>query len=272
MAETLAEKADIGASRRAPDDDLDGSGGWRWGEVAHALRLSTSPAALPRLTGLDLAACWQGADREWGVGGDFHDAFVAHGALHVVIGDVSGSGPAAAARSGAFRHTVRAVAMSVPGAGPAEILTRANAALMGELDDFHFATAALVVLPVGARSAASVASAGHPRPILVAPGAAPRPVPVSGALLGVLADPQITERGLALPPGSRLVLYTDGVTEAGRTRGELGEDGLCRVLERVRAADTAAEVAAAVVAEADARRGAGEPADDVAVVVIGAER
>jgi serine phosphatase RsbU (regulator of sigma subunit) len=85
----------------------------------------------------------------------------------------------------------------------------------------------------------------------------------AGPVLGVWDDPQLTEQKVQLDPGSRLVLYTDGVLDAHSGK-ELTEDGLATMLSKHGEASAAATVAAI---ERDVI-GAEEGRDDMAVLVI----
>ena len=81
------------------------------GDVAQALQQTLLPPALPAIAHLELAARYRVAEGGMDIGGDFYDVFqVEGGAWMLVVGDVCGKGPAAAAVTGLFRNTLRAVA------------------------------------------------------------------------------------------------------------------------------------------------------------------
>jgi serine phosphatase RsbU (regulator of sigma subunit) len=93
-----------------------------------------------------------------------------------------------------------------------------------------------------------------------------QPVHTDGRLLGVLPEPQLEDRVLALQPGDTIVVYTDGLTDAGAPGRLLKMPDLVRAFERV-AGSPAEEVAGALEALAvDA--GQGSPRDDLAIVVL----
>jgi serine phosphatase RsbU (regulator of sigma subunit) len=87
-----------------------------------------------------------------------------------------------------------------------------------------------------------------------------------GALLGVWDAADLEEKVVHLGLGERLVLYTDGVLEAGAPDAELGEDGLAAVLAAAYEGSAAATVAA--IERAVLERGEAPPRDDIAVLVI----
>ncbi len=181
--------------------------------VAHTLRRSLMPAALPRVPGLQLESFFRpmGAGSE--VGGDFYDVFGDRGNCWMVVGDVCGKGAEAAVLTGFLRHTT--VAYAREGAGPASVLARVNQAMLEHDFDGRFATAILAHL--GFREAevqVTIAAAGHPAALISRAGGAAEELGACGTLLGVFPDPKIRDSSTILRPGDALALYTDGLSEA----------------------------------------------------------
>lgn len=236
-------------------------------QVARALQQTLLPPALPEIPGVDLGARYRVAEAGIEIGGDFYDVFESDGQWLVVIGDVCGKGPAAAAVTGLFRHTLRAV---VPGeSSPAAVLAATNDAILDQIDDTRFATATMVALRPGrGRADLTVACGGHPRPVLVRRDGPVERVDVTGTLLGVLPDPVLRDTDLSLGPGDALVLYTDGVTEARDGPVQFGENRLVEALEGAGADSSAVAVVDRVFAAVDAFRDGDSPADDIAVLVV----
>jgi serine phosphatase RsbU (regulator of sigma subunit) len=111
-----------------------------------------------------------------------------------------------------------------------------------------------------------LATAGHPPPVLVRPGGAPAPLPVAGPLLGAREDARWPVLDLVLAPGDALVLYTDGVTDAG---GRDARFGLPRLLEALAGApSTDAAVLVDRIAGALRAFERGPQRDDLAVLAI----
>ncbi len=183
--------------------------------MLESLQKSLIPARLPELPGLDLSAQFRPAEVEAEVGGDFYDAFeLPDGSAALVMGDVCGKGPEAAALTALARYTIRATAMDQ--SDPQAILAHLNAALIEQVTDGRFCTLAFVKIadaPDG--QVAEVVSAGHPLPIMLAPDG-PRAIGEPGTLLGVVPDPDLPVARVPLAAGSSLVLYTDGLS-AGQT-------------------------------------------------------
>ncbi|HET6547352.1 MAG TPA: GAF domain-containing protein, partial [Solirubrobacter sp.] len=133
--------------------------------TAQTLQRALLPPHLPQVEGLELAATYRAAGEGNEVGGDFYDVFAqADGSWALVVGDVCGKGPQAAAVTALARYTLRAHA--VAGLRPSYQLARLNDALLRQRAP-GFVTVALARLELtdgGAR--VQLATAGHPPPIL----------------------------------------------------------------------------------------------------------
>jgi len=183
----------------------------------------------------------------------------------IAIGDVMGKGVEAAVVTALTRYTIRAAA--VRARRPAEVLSSLNEVLLRQGGD-RFCTAAVVrVHRRDSEWTATVASAGHPLPILVAPGRPPALVGRAGSLVGVLDEVDIAEVDVALQPGSSLLLFTDGVTEGRRESGFFGDD---RLLAAAAAHGASAGELVAGVLDEVLRFQEDRPTDDIAIVAVGA--
>jgi sigma-B regulation protein RsbU (phosphoserine phosphatase) len=232
--------------------------------LARTLQQTLIPPMPPHVPGLDVAAAYRPAGAGAEIGGDFYDVFqLAADDWMAVLGDVCGKGPDAAVITALLRYAIRAAAVASP--DPAAALRITNDVLNGH-DTDRFCTALLVRLTRGhAAWRATICAAGHPLPLLVPVVGGPRLVGEPGSLLGVLPSLELHATTVELVPGDRLLLYTDGVTEARRDGVEYGEDRLL-----VLAADTdpgGAELVTAVVDDVlEFQRGM--PRDDIALLVL----
>jgi PAS domain S-box-containing protein len=180
-----------------------------------SLQKSLIPADLPKLDGMELSATFRPAERDAQVGGDFYDAFtLADGSSALIMGDVCGKGPEAAALTALARYTIRAAAMDET--DPQVILNRLNDALIDQVTDGRFVTLAFARLSRGEGGLAlETISAGHPLPLITG-GGVTRAVGIPGTLLGVVPEPDLPIARAVLAPSESLVLYTDGLS-AGQT-------------------------------------------------------
>src|SRR3712207_1993981 len=232
--------------------------------LARPLQQTLVPPVPPQVPGLDVAAAYRPAGTGAEIGGDFYEVFQ-HQAddWFAVLGDVCGKGPEAAVVTALLRYAVRAAAVSTT--EPAAALRIANDVLLGHETD-RFCTALLVqLLRRGNGWRAVICAAGHPLPLLVPATGEARVVGEPGSLLGVLPAPVLPVMAVDLAPGDRLLLYTDGVTEARRGRQEYGEG---RLLARAGGAPTGAEPLVAAVLEDVLEFQSGVPRDDVALLAM----
>jgi PAS domain S-box-containing protein len=234
--------------------------------IADTLQRSLVPPELPDVPGLEVGARYRPAVPGTTVGGDFYDVFeVDLDSWGALIGDVVGKGPQAAAMMGLARYTIRAAAMTET--RPSALLETLNEAILRQVRDNMFCTAAFArVRRDGAGARVTVASGGHPLPLLLHPDGRVETAGEAGTLLGVFEDPTIVDRAHDLAAGDALVMYTDGVVDERRGDEEFGEERLRQLLSTLGGA-SAQEIADAIDdAVLDFRTG--EQKDDVAVLVL----
>jgi len=195
-------------------------------EIAATLQASLLPAELPAMPGIDLAVRYWAAGDGVDVGGDFYDVFaVDDGDWSIVMGDVCGTGPAAAAITGLARHTVASAAWL--GLAPVEVLRHLNTTLRRRDFDAFLTVAYGVLRPTTGGADLRLAVGGHPLPILVRADGSAELIGNAGTLIGVFDEIRIRPADCHLEPGDTVVLYTDGVTDVppphGLTSAELVE-------------------------------------------------
>lgn len=182
-------------------------------EREHVARLQRNllPRVTPRTPGLGVNSRYIPTADPLGVGGDWYDvAPLPGGRTALVVGDVMSHGMAAAATTGVLRAVARTLmALDLT---PERMLARLDLAAR-DLEDDQVATCLCAVYDP-AEGAYTLVSAGHPPPLLVdADGKASFvDVPI-GAPIGAGVIPYDPLR-LTVPPGSRLVLYTDGLVKS----------------------------------------------------------
>ncbi|MGN6635156.1 MAG: PP2C family protein-serine/threonine phosphatase [Oryzihumus sp.] len=238
-------------------------------ETTRVLQASLLPPALPRVPGLTVSAQFRSGTAGSDIGGDYYDVFrTSPDRWWVVLGDVCGKGAAAAALSAAVRHSLHAIAPDTD--DPAVVLRRLNDLLLGEDWDGRFTTLLLLTFEDGCRREGplevSMASGGHPAPMMRTADGTVCSIPCPGTLVGAVRELSVATVRLNLAQGDTLVLYTDGVTEARDPSGvELGERTLARLLAEHRDddADLARTLAHDVLRLAD-----GELRDDLALLTL----
>ncbi|MGW3889463.1 SpoIIE family protein phosphatase [Micromonospora chokoriensis] len=228
--------------------------------IATTLQHSLLPRTLPQLPGAVLASRYLPGTADVEVGGDWYDAIALdNGDLVLVIGDVVGKGVQAAAAMGQLRNALRAYLLE--GYGPGESLTRLNR-LVGSTDRRSFATVVCLVFDPRT-SRLRYASAGHPSPLLIRGGdVAFLHVRALGPPVGAIADATYEAVEGELAPGSRLLLYTDGLIEDRQLDIDGALAQLC--LDAATPSEHVADLIDAVVERVD-----GHPRrDDVAVLAL----
>ena len=166
------------------------------------------------------------------VGGDFYDFFlIDENHLGLVIADVSGKGVPAALFMMVSKIILQSCAML--GQSPAEILNKTNEAICSNNQEGMFVTVWLGILEISTGKL-TAANAGHEYPLLRSPGGdfalyKDR----HGFVIGGMSEAKYREYELQLEPGSKLFVYTDGVSEAKNVDRELfGDERILAALNR----------------------------------------
>jgi phosphoserine phosphatase RsbU/P len=236
----------------------------RYAHLARTLQRSLLPPVLPDVPGFEIAARYRPAGEGNEVGGDFYDVFrVGDNERAVVLGDVCGKGPKAAALTGLTRHTVRTAALYEK--APSGVLQVLNAAVLREELVDQFCTVAFgKISAMDGKATLVIANGGHPLPFLLRADGTVEQISEPGTILGVVEEPDLTDSIVELHPGDAVVLYTDGVTEE---RGRDIEDEWLRVMLRSLAGLNANAIVDSVE-RAAVEYLPGEPRDDIALLVL----
>ncbi|MFZ0392583.1 MAG: PP2C family protein-serine/threonine phosphatase [Terracidiphilus sp.] len=218
---------------------------------------------VPQLNGFEISAAWRPALE---VSGDYFDAFrLGEGRVAVCIADVVGKGVSAALLMANVQAAVRAFA--IENVLPASLCDKVNRLLCENIAVGKFVTFLFGILDSETRSFA-YCNAGHLAPILVR-GSRTAALDSGGAVLGVFPAWKYEERLVQLERGDRLLLFTDGISEAeGPGLEEFSESRIAEFaqLERHR---PAAELNNLLLDRVDAFCG-GHFRDDATLLVIAA--
>ncbi|MYW89147.1 serine/threonine-protein phosphatase, partial [Amycolatopsis rubida] len=202
-------------------------------EATRGLESTLLPTPPAQVDGANFELWYEPAGGVLGVGGDFYDVLSRDdGSAFVVVGDICGKGAEAAALTGRVRHSLAALHL-------VERDGRTMLRLLNELlisgGSNRFAT--LVLGSIAAAESGldvTLASGGHPAPLVLRRGGGVEEISVPGTLVGVSPQARFAEATTHLDDGDVCLLYTDGVTEA-RNRTEstelFGDERLYAVLE-----------------------------------------
>ena len=228
--------------------------------IARTLQQSLLPEQLPEVPGYELASVYLPAVAGSLVGGDFYDVWRVGDSWLVIIGDVTGKGVEAAALTALVRHTMRTASEFLR--SPAELLAQVDRTLKHR-PGLSVCTA--LCLKLGPERA-TLAVAGHPLPLCLT-GTAVATLGEHGPLLGAFTEAEWRDVTVELEPGSTLVAYTDGVTDAlDGERRRFGLDGLCGALRGYGDCPAAEVVERLTAALAEFQPGG--HADDTAALVL----
>jgi phosphoserine phosphatase RsbU/P len=195
----------------------------REAQEARAIQQALLPKSSPYIPGFAISGHSVPARA---VGGDWYDFIpFPDGRWGIVLADVSGKGTAAALLMSATRGVFRSLAEAC--CTPGEVLARLNELLLNDFPAGKFVTMIYAVLDPATRTVV-FANAGHLRPLLIDEHGEQFLDTERGLPLG-LSCSDYSEVKITLPPGSRLIFYSDGITEAENSREE--EYGLCRLAE-----------------------------------------
>lgn len=236
-------------------------------DIASHIQQSILPRTFPPFPGrteFDIFAAMIPA-RE--VGGDFYDFFlIGDDRLGCVIGDVSGKGVPAALFMAVSRTLLRSTALT--GAPPTQCLQQVNRLLCLENSEEMFVTIFYGVLNTRT-GAFEYANGGHNPPYLLRHGGVVEPLEsTGGTVLGAIDSVTYHAKSITLEAGDRVLLYTDGVTEAMDSAGSLySEQRLQQYLQGMDAAGPEA-IVHAVADEVKRHAGTAPQNDDITVLAI----
>jgi len=229
LVEVVKREIADGLSSRRADARLE-----REQEEARLIQRALLPTALPALEGVRIAALWNPAS---GFGGDCYDVIrfnaAAPGAagpaerVGITVADVAGKGLPAALLMSNLQAAVRAFASEA--STPQQVATSVNRLLCRNIAVGKFVSFCYLVID-RSRGLLTFANAGHNPPLIVRGGGEAARLISGGMVLGVMPDATYDQLDVAIAPGDRLILYTDGIVDAENASGEdYGEHRLSRV-------------------------------------------
>jgi sigma-B regulation protein RsbU (phosphoserine phosphatase) len=234
-------------------------------ELAETVWRRFLPESILDLEGFDLAASCVPARQ---VGGDYYDLIALDdGRVFVVLGDVSGSGMPAALLMSNLQAVLRATARAE--ADPAQVVTLVNEHICGSTTPERFATLFLGLLdPVQKRI--DYVNAGHNPPFLVKPDGALVELEATGIPVGFMCDASFEAPALELESGSRMIIFSDGITEAFSPEEVMfGEERLANLVLARREATSQDLLDEVFQAVGEWTKGSTAYQDDCTLVIVG---
>lgn len=186
-------------------------------EIARSIQMNLLPRSYPQLPGYEMSAMSNPAER---VGGDYYDFLpLSHGRCGLAMGDVSGKGVPAALLIATLRASLQIEAM-LPNASVTKIMEKLNKIACRDAANNMFASMVYGILDPLQQSFEYV-NAGHCHPLLFDDTGQLRTLKVGGHLLGLLETAEYEKEIVIIPPGSTLIIYSDGLTDTMNSAGDM---------------------------------------------------
>jgi sigma-B regulation protein RsbU (phosphoserine phosphatase) len=196
-------------------------------QQAREIQQSLLPKEIPQVAGFEIDGAWEPASI---VGGDYYDVIrLSDTKLGICIADVVGKSVSAALLMANVQASVRAFAAE--SVSPSSLCSRVNSVLCSSISTGKFVTFFYAVLDAERRTL-HYTNAGHLLPIVIRVSGGVKELANGGAVLGVFPAWKYEDSHLQLEPGDRLLLFTDGITEAELPSGE--EFGAARLIAGAR--------------------------------------
>ena len=184
-------------------------------EEAREIQEKLLPKRIPQAPGLEISGSWRPARV---VGGDYFDVFrLSDNRLGLCMGDVSGKGMPAALLMSNLQAVVKALATD--DISPNELMGKVNRVMWRNTTEDKFITLFYACYDSKARTL-QFTNAGHNAPILTREDGTQARLEEGGLIVGALQESDYEQGQIALRPGDRVVMFTDGVTEAVNGEGE----------------------------------------------------
>ena len=234
--------------------------------VARSIQMSMLPTIWPPFPDRDDLDIFGSVAPAKAVGGDLFDFLIRDGKLYFCIGDVSGKGIPAAMVMAVISSMFRTLSASED--NPLRIMASLNSSVSARNENLMFITLFVGTLDLST-GVLQYTNAGHNAPIVIS-GGVPRLMPVDANVpVGVMGDWPYSLQEMTLSPGTMLFLYTDGLTEATRSDGELFNED--RVLTHLSGHDENISPKSLVAAMTEAVNqfiGDAEQSDDLTMLVL----
>ena len=254
MTNSVAELIDEQRRRQRLENEV---------SIAREVQLQLFPKKLPSIPGLELAAICRPARS---VSGDYYDIIPLGGTrVGIALADISGKGIFASLLMASLQAALRSAASLNGNLDTAHIVDRLNQHLFQTTSDDRYATLFYGVYDTETRIL-NYTNAGHLPPLLITDGKV-QTLADGGTVIGLIEDATYNQGSILVPPGSLLLVFSDGITEPENVFGEeFGVDRLRDEVLRERNVP-ARKLAEDLIDSAERWSGAAEQADDMTVVI-----
>lgn len=232
--------------------------------MARRIQLDLLPKMVPNVEGLDIFGYFRPADQ---VSGDYYDYFDLGGdRLGVVIADVSGHGPSAALVMTMVKGILHAITQSFE--SPSSLISEMNRTLNDIIPEDMFVTMMFLVFDMKDRTL-RISNAGH-NPLLFCNSglSSVQMVECRGTILGFSKSMSFSEKEIAMNPGDLYLIYTDGVTEAMNSLGEMFDESKLIEAVQEKASHKSVEIIRHIQDKLRQFKGQTPQSDDIAIVAV----
>ena len=231
--------------------------------MARDIQANLLPKSNPEISGYDIAGMSLPA---LNVGGDYYDFIrLNEHRLAIGLGDVSGKGLAAALVMANLQATIRGQSFFDGKAN--ECLERANKLLFDSTDSKTFVSLFYGILDTK-KNTLCYANAGQNTPLIFSPGKKPLPLKTHGLALGLQDDVSYQNDEIPINPGDRLLIYSDGISEAMNERmEEFGDEKLREIVQRDNG-DSANESIKKIIEAVNLHFGDASQNDDMTMIIL----
>lgn len=233
-------------------------------EIGKEIQNSLVPKEFPKVPGLDIAARFAPAKE---VGGDFYDLFLTKdNNVFFTVADTSGKGIFGCLYSLTFRSILRSFISEY--SSLQEILPRVNALFSKDTEESSAFVTAWSAMIHPQTHKLTYSSCGHPPAILKKKNGGVEMLSTTGVAFGVMEMEKIDEKSCILEEGDFLILYSDGITEAINTHGQMYSDN--RLIELIQSskAPSATSLAGEILEEIALFSEGNAQYDDITLVVL----
>ena len=258
LSRYIADLTETTAQKAAMESELD---------VARKIQMSMLPMTWPAFPDRKDIDIWGSITPAKAVGGDLYDFCIRDNKLYFCIGDVSGKGVPASLVMAVISSMFRTLSASAD--GPDKLVSVINSSMSERNESLMFVTFFAGELDLNTGEL-KYCNAGHNAPVVLEKGIPKFLQTDANIPVGIMSDWKYTQQKTVLSPGSILLLYTDGLTEATRADGSLfGEERVLSSLSGLESSTSSKDLNSHIREAVKEFVGDAEQSDDLTMLIIG---